>query len=79
MADAAPAVFITGATSGLGRYLAQELAGSGWQVLAHGRDPARVAGWPRSSAAAPGALSPTWPCSARSRTRGPGSRAGAAA
>jgi len=43
MADAAPAVLITGATSGLGRYLAQELAGSGWQVLAHGRDPARVA------------------------------------
>ncbi|HEY1005349.1 MAG TPA: SDR family NAD(P)-dependent oxidoreductase [Streptosporangiaceae bacterium] len=44
MADAAPAVLITGATSGLGRYLARELAGSGWQVLAHGRDPARVAG-----------------------------------
>ena len=43
MADAAPIVLITGATSGLGRYLAQELAGSGWQVLAHGRDPARVA------------------------------------
>ena len=44
MADAAPAVFITGATSGLGRYLAGKLAGSGWQVLAHGRDAARVAG-----------------------------------
>jgi NAD(P)-dependent dehydrogenase (short-subunit alcohol dehydrogenase family) len=43
MADAAPAVLITGATSGLGRYLARELAGSGWQVLAHGRDPVRVA------------------------------------
>ena len=43
MADAAPAVLITGATSGLGRYLAGRLAGSGWQVLAHGRDPARVA------------------------------------
>jgi NAD(P)-dependent dehydrogenase (short-subunit alcohol dehydrogenase family) len=42
MADA-PAVLITGATSGLGRYLAAELAGSGWQVLAHGRDPERVA------------------------------------
>jgi NAD(P)-dependent dehydrogenase (short-subunit alcohol dehydrogenase family) len=42
MADA-PAVLITGATSGLGRYLAGQLAGSGWQVLAHGRDPARVA------------------------------------
>jgi NADP-dependent 3-hydroxy acid dehydrogenase YdfG len=44
MANAAPAVLITGATSGLGRYLARELAESGWQVLAHGRDPARVAG-----------------------------------
>ena len=43
MADAAPAVLITGATSGLGRYLAGQLASSGWQVLAHGRDPARVA------------------------------------
>ncbi len=43
MADAPPAVLITGATSGLGRYLARELASSGWQVLAHGRDPARVA------------------------------------
>jgi len=43
MADVAPAVLITGATSGLGRYLARELASSGWQVLAHGRDPARVA------------------------------------
>jgi NAD(P)-dependent dehydrogenase (short-subunit alcohol dehydrogenase family) len=42
MADA-PAVLITGATSGLGRYLARQLAGSGGQVLAHGRDPARVA------------------------------------
>src|ERR1700678_636606 len=43
MADAAPVVLITGATSGLGRYLGTQLAGSGWQVLAHGRDPARVA------------------------------------
>jgi NAD(P)-dependent dehydrogenase (short-subunit alcohol dehydrogenase family) len=43
MADVAPAVLITGATSGLGRYLARQLASSGWQVLAHGRDPARVA------------------------------------
>jgi NAD(P)-dependent dehydrogenase (short-subunit alcohol dehydrogenase family) len=43
MADVAPTVLITGATSGLGRYLAQQLTGSGWQVLAHGRDPGRVA------------------------------------
>jgi NAD(P)-dependent dehydrogenase (short-subunit alcohol dehydrogenase family) len=42
MADA-PVVLITGATSGLGRYLADELAGSGWQVLGHGRDSRRVA------------------------------------
>jgi NAD(P)-dependent dehydrogenase (short-subunit alcohol dehydrogenase family) len=39
----APVVLITGATSGLGRYLADELAGSGWQVLAHGRDERRAA------------------------------------
>ena len=37
MADAAPAVLITGATSGLGRYLAMQLAGSGWQVLTGSR------------------------------------------
>ncbi|MDQ2814478.1 MAG: SDR family NAD(P)-dependent oxidoreductase [Actinomycetota bacterium] len=43
MADAAPVVLVTGATSGLGRYLACALAGSGWRVLVHGRDPARVA------------------------------------
>jgi NAD(P)-dependent dehydrogenase (short-subunit alcohol dehydrogenase family) len=43
MADAAPTVLITGATSGLGRRLAEQLAASGWTVLAHGRDPGRVA------------------------------------
>jgi NAD(P)-dependent dehydrogenase (short-subunit alcohol dehydrogenase family) len=43
MADVVPVVLITGATSGLGRYVAGELAESGWQVLAHGRDPGRVA------------------------------------
>jgi NAD(P)-dependent dehydrogenase (short-subunit alcohol dehydrogenase family) len=42
MADP-PVVLITGATSGLGRCLADELAGSGWQVLGHGRDSRRVA------------------------------------
>lgn len=42
MADRASTVLITGATSGLGRYLARELAGSGWRVLAHGRGPERV-------------------------------------
>jgi len=44
MPDAVPAVLITGATSGLGRYLAGELAGSGWTVLVHGRDRVGVAG-----------------------------------
>src|SRR5260370_24429986 len=34
---------ITGATSGLGRSLAERLAGAGWMVPAHGRDPGRVA------------------------------------
>ncbi|MBV7694314.1 SDR family NAD(P)-dependent oxidoreductase [Streptomyces sp. TRM70350] len=35
-------VLITGATSGLGRYVAFELARSGHRVLAHGRDPGRT-------------------------------------
>ncbi|MET7574349.1 SDR family NAD(P)-dependent oxidoreductase [Streptomyces sp. NPDC005492] len=35
-------VLITGATSGLGRYLAFELVRSGHLVLAHGRDPGRT-------------------------------------
>jgi NAD(P)-dependent dehydrogenase (short-subunit alcohol dehydrogenase family) len=34
---------VTGATSGLGRYLAVELAGAGVRVLAHGRDARRTA------------------------------------
>jgi NAD(P)-dependent dehydrogenase (short-subunit alcohol dehydrogenase family) len=37
-----PTVLITGATSGLGRYVAFELARSGYVVLAHGRDPGRT-------------------------------------
>jgi len=58
-----PAVLITGATSGLGRYLARQLAGSGWQVPGPtGRDPARVAdlnrgAWRRCA----GATSLIWP------------------
>src|SRR3954468_16953135 len=35
-------VLITGATDGLGRALAADLAGRGARVLVHGRDPARV-------------------------------------
>jgi NAD(P)-dependent dehydrogenase (short-subunit alcohol dehydrogenase family) len=42
MADRPSTVLVTGATSGHGRYLAQELAGSGWSVLAHGRNRERV-------------------------------------
>ncbi|MFD3928275.1 SDR family NAD(P)-dependent oxidoreductase [Streptomyces sp. NPDC058614] len=37
-----PTVLITGATSGLGRYVAFELVRSGYVVLAHGRDRART-------------------------------------
>ncbi|MGP4049824.1 SDR family NAD(P)-dependent oxidoreductase [Streptomyces sp. 2A115] len=37
-----PTVLITGATSGLGRYVAFELVRSGHVVLAHGRDPGRT-------------------------------------
>jgi len=40
---AAPVVLITGATDGLGRALARDLAGRGAQVLVHGRDPGRLA------------------------------------
>jgi NAD(P)-dependent dehydrogenase (short-subunit alcohol dehydrogenase family) len=36
-------VLITGATSGLGRYLATEVHRRGWTVLAHGRNPAKLA------------------------------------
>ncbi|GIJ43292.1 3-oxoacyl-ACP reductase [Virgisporangium aliadipatigenens] len=35
-------VLITGATSGLGRWLAVELSNAGWTVLVHGRDPERT-------------------------------------
>ncbi|MBV8190350.1 MAG: SDR family NAD(P)-dependent oxidoreductase, partial [Alphaproteobacteria bacterium] len=32
---------VTGATDGVGRVVARALAGQGWRVLLHGRDPAR--------------------------------------
>jgi NAD(P)-dependent dehydrogenase (short-subunit alcohol dehydrogenase family) len=38
-----PTVLITGATDGLGRALAERLQGEGWDVLAHGRSPERLA------------------------------------
>ncbi|GAA4918861.1 SDR family oxidoreductase [Stackebrandtia albiflava] len=37
-------MFITGATSGLGRALATEFAVRGWHVAVHGRDDAKLAG-----------------------------------
>jgi NAD(P)-dependent dehydrogenase (short-subunit alcohol dehydrogenase family) len=36
-------ILVTGATDGLGRALAAELAGAGATVLVHGRDPGRIA------------------------------------
>lgn len=39
----AKTVLITGATSGMGRYLATLLAGLGWTVIAHGRSDRRLA------------------------------------
>ncbi len=38
MASSFPTVLITGATSGLGRYLATVLYSMGWNIQAHGRD-----------------------------------------
>jgi len=37
-----PVIMVTGATDGLGRALARELASEGATVLVHGRDPARI-------------------------------------
>ena len=34
-------VLITGATDGVGRYVAKRLAAQGWRVIVHGRDRAR--------------------------------------
>src|SRR3954462_4059787 len=34
---------ITGATDGLGRHVARDLASQGWTVLVHGRSPERAA------------------------------------
>jgi NAD(P)-dependent dehydrogenase (short-subunit alcohol dehydrogenase family) len=39
----APTIFITGATDGLGRALAERLAGDGAQLILHGRDAGRLA------------------------------------
>jgi short-subunit dehydrogenase len=36
-------ILITGASDGLGRVLAYELARAGHRLLVHGRDPARLA------------------------------------
>src|SRR3954463_6006676 len=45
-------VLITGATDGLGRALAADLAGRGARVLVHGRDPGRVSDVARAGGAA---------------------------
>jgi NAD(P)-dependent dehydrogenase (short-subunit alcohol dehydrogenase family) len=37
-----PTILITGATDGLGRHVARDLARQGWTVLAHGRSPEKV-------------------------------------
>jgi NAD(P)-dependent dehydrogenase (short-subunit alcohol dehydrogenase family) len=39
-----PTVLITGATDGLGRHVARDLAAQGWTVLVHGRSASRAAG-----------------------------------
>jgi NAD(P)-dependent dehydrogenase (short-subunit alcohol dehydrogenase family) len=38
-----PTALITGATDGLGRHVARDLASQGWTVLVHGRSPERAA------------------------------------
>jgi NAD(P)-dependent dehydrogenase (short-subunit alcohol dehydrogenase family) len=47
-------IVVTGATSGLGRYLAGELVRAGATVVAHGRDPAKLADLREELAAAGG-------------------------
>ncbi len=47
-------VLVTGATDGLGRALAAELARAGATVLVHGRDPQRIADTVREVLAAGG-------------------------
>src|SRR3954452_20438554 len=37
-----PTILITGATDGLGRHVARDLAAQGWTVLVHGRSPAKA-------------------------------------
>jgi NADP-dependent 3-hydroxy acid dehydrogenase YdfG len=53
-------IAITGATSGLGRYLAGALAAAGASLVVHGRDPARLhqLGWPTSCSREPGVTVP---------------------
>lgn len=44
-------ILITGASDGLGRALAGELAGAGHHLIVHGRDPGRLAGIARETGA----------------------------
>jgi NAD(P)-dependent dehydrogenase (short-subunit alcohol dehydrogenase family) len=41
MSTRAKTVLITGSTDGVGRYIAERLAGEGWSVIVHGRDRTR--------------------------------------
>ena len=41
MTTKAKTVLITGATDGVGRYVAERLAAQGWRVIVHGRDRTR--------------------------------------
>jgi NAD(P)-dependent dehydrogenase (short-subunit alcohol dehydrogenase family) len=45
-------ILITGASDGLGRALARELAAAGHHLVVHGRDPGRLAGIARETGAA---------------------------
>ena len=54
--DEARVAVVTGASSGIGKEAAKALAAQGWRVIAHGRDPARLAAAEvEIRAAAPGA------------------------
>ena len=53
-----PTVFITGATDGLGRALARELAADGATLILHGRDPGRLAATADEISQADGAARP---------------------
>ena len=67
-------VLITGATDGLGRGVARDLAARGARVLLHGRDRAKLAALGDELGGAPHASWPTSPRSTRSAPSPPTSR-----